>query len=258
MKQTHTPVAAIFAASGAIAGGVAKELASQGVHVFVSARDEKRAAALAQQIRQAGGTADSAQVDACVDAEVSAWLDHVVRKTDRLDVVFNGIGGEPKSLNYPARSDDQSLNDFLVPMQRIVGSQFLTSRHAAKRMAHKKSGAVVTLSATLSSMTVRHMAGIAAACGAVESMTRALAGDYGPSGVRVNCVRGSAMPETRTIALTSAGLVALGDGPQMEPPPLGRPVSVLDTAKAVAFMALNGSSGMTGQVVTVCGGQFVG
>ncbi len=95
-------------------------------------------------------------------------------------------------------------------------------------------------------------------------MTRSLAGEFGPRGVRVNCVRDSAMPETRTIQETFAGQAAiLGMEPAammaaMQAPPLGRPVTAEDTAGLVAFLASDAAGGMTGQVVTVCAGQFVG
>lgn len=108
-------------------------------------------------------------------------------------------------------------------------------------------------------MTAANMAGISAACGAVEAMTRALAGEFGPHGVRVNCVRGSGMPETRTIQETFAGQIALtGEPPKMALPPLGRPISVAETVSTAAFLASDAASGMTGQVVTVCAGAFVG
>lgn len=249
---------AVFAASGAIAGAVARKLGEAGANVFLSARDGAAAEKVAAEIRRAGGQAEGAAVDATSDTEVAAWLERVAGRGDGIDMVFNGIGGTPRSLRYPASSLEQPLEDFLYPIQRIVGSQFLTARHAARRMAPRRRGAVVTLSATLSGMTATHMAGIAAACSAVEAMTRALAGELGPHGIRVNCVRGSAMPETRTIQETVAGLVALGVTPPMTPPPLGRPISVEETAKTAVFLGSDEASGMTGQVVTVCAGAFVG
>jgi 3-oxoacyl-[acyl-carrier protein] reductase len=126
-------------------------------------------------------------------------------------------------------------------------------------MIQQCSGAIVTLSATLSGMTAANMAVISATCGAIEAMTRSLAGEFGRAGVRVNCVRGSAMPETRTIQETMAGQVRIfGERPPMSLPPLGRPIFVAETASKAAFLASDASSGMTGQVVTVCAGAFVG
>jgi 3-oxoacyl-[acyl-carrier protein] reductase len=103
-----------------------------------------------------------------------------------------------------------------------------------------------------------HMANITAACGATEAMTRALAGELGPSGVRVNCVRGSAMPETRTIQETFAAQTRItGRAPEIAVPPLHRPITVAETAATVAFLASDLSSGTTGQTLTVCAGAFV-
>jgi 3-oxoacyl-[acyl-carrier protein] reductase len=151
-----------------------------------------------------------------------------------------------------------SLEDFSYPIRYVAGSQFLTARAAARHMKTSGHGAIVTLSATLSGMTATHMSGISAACGAVEAMTRALAGEFGPFGVRVNAVRASAMPETRTIQQTSAGLAGFGLGPEFVPPPLRRPITLEETAKTAAFLASDHASGVTGQVVTVCAGAFVG
>lgn len=106
------------------------------------------------------------------------------------------------------------------------------------------------------------MAGISATCGAIEAMTRSLAGEFGPAGVRVSCVRASAMPETRTIRETSAGQTRiLGIEPgemQLPPTALRRPITVTETAATAAFLASDASSGMTGQVVTVAAGDVVG
>lgn len=67
------------------------------------------------------------------------------------------------------------------------------------------------------------------------------------------------MPETRTIQQTFAGQTAIRGAPlPMSPPPLGRPITVDETAAVAVFLASPAASGMTGQVVTVCAGQFVG
>lgn len=256
MQHRHI---AIFAATGAISRGVATACAQQGAHLWLAGRDARTEAFAASLRLEYGVDVQVGQVDATDAAEVGAFLDRMVDQVGRLDAVFNGIGGPPAELRYPARTVDLAVDDFLVPITKIVGSQFLTSREAARRMADHGGGAVVLLSATLSGMTAPNMAGITAACGAVESLTRALAGDFGRSGVRVNCVRGSAMPETRTIQHTFAGQTALLGAPMpMSPPPIGRPVTVADTASVASFLASPAAAGVHGQIWTVCGGQFVG
>lgn len=255
MSEHH---ALIFAATGAISRGVARALAERGATLWLAGRDA-RVEELAAELRALGAEASATIVDATDEAEVGAFVGRVRAKAGKIDSVFNGIGGPPAELGYPKPTVELSVASFMIPLERIVGSQFATAREAGRVMSEQGHGAIVTLSATLSGTTAPNMAGITAACGAIEAMTRALAGDFGPRGVRVNCVRGSAMPETRTIQQTFAGQSALRGAPRpMSPPLLGRPVTVADTARAAAFLATNASAGITGQVLTVCAGQFVG
>jgi len=248
--------ALVFAASGAVAAQVARTHAREGAHVWLSGRRAEALDALAAEIRAAGGRAETDVVDAADPAAVDAYVARVRDQAGRVDTVFNGIGGRPRDLGYPAASDRQDLDAFLIPFRTIVASTFLTSRVAARHM--EPGGSVVTLTATLSRMTAPGMAGISAASAAIEGLTRALAGEYGPQGVRVNGVRGSGMPETRTIQETVAGTIeTFGTPPGMTLPPLGRPITVAETANTAAFLASDLASGMTGQIVTVCAGAFV-
>ncbi|MDX2076691.1 MAG: SDR family oxidoreductase [bacterium] len=249
----------VFAATGAIGAGAARKFAQEGAHVWISGRDAKRLDDLASEIRANGGVATPDVVDATDSDAVQAYVDAVALKAGRIDGVFNAIGGRPVDLRYPMPSTTQSLDDFMVPIQRIVGSQFLTSRAVGAQMIKQGTGgAIVILSATLSGMTAPFMAGITAANGGVEALARSLAGEFGGFGIRVNVVRGSGMPETRTIQETVSGQVELtGNPPKMTLPPLGRPISVAETVATASFLMSDEASGMTGQVVTVCAGAFV-
>lgn len=252
--------AVIFAAAGAIGSEVARTFAREGAQVWLSGRNRAALEQLAREIESQGGKACVDVVDALDSDAVDAYIDGIARQTGRIDAVFNGIGGRPAELGYPAKSTLTPLADFMLPLERILGSTFLTSRAAGRQMMVQGSGSIITLSATLTGMTAGYMANITATCGAIEALTLSLAGEFGPAGVRVNCLRGSAMPETRTIQETFAGQAALYGGamPPMTLPPLGRPISVGETAATAAFLASDLASGMTGQVVTVCAGQFVG
>lgn len=248
--------AVVFAATGAIGSEVARSFGRAGANVFVSGRNADRLEQLVDEIRSAGGTASAAIVDATDVRAVEAYVAAVVAEVGRLDATFNAIGLPPRELAYPAVSTTQPLDDFFKPLHSILGSTFLTSRTVGAQMARQGSGSIITLSATLSVWTSAYMAGITATCAAIEGLTRALAGEFGPAGVRVNCVRGNAMVETRTIAETGAGLVALGYQPAMSPTLLGRPITIAETAATAAFLASDAASGITAQVLTVAAGAF--
>jgi len=130
-------------------------------------------------------------------------------------------------------------------------------------MLPRRSGSVVLLSASLSGQFVPLMSGITAACGAIEALTRTLAAELGPGGVRVNCVRAGGMPETRTIQETFAAIArTTGTSPHPSAQPtsasvLRRPVTLEETAAVVAFVASDLASGVSGQVINVCAGSLI-
>lgn len=247
--------ALVFAATGAIGSEVARVFAREGAHVWLSGRDAVALDPLATAIRAEGGAAATDVVDATDPAAVAAYVDRVAAKAGRLDVVFNAIGGRPADLGYPAVSETQPFERFFEPLRVILGSTFLTARAAGARMAAQGHGAIVTLSASLGDGTIGAMAGISATVGAIEAMTRSLTGEFGPA-VRVNCLRATAMPETRTIQETSAGRVRLGliaGGPPPAAPPAAPPLRVAETAAVAAFLASDAAGGLSGQVVNVYG-----
>lgn len=251
--MTPRPNALIFAASGAIAAGAARALARNGFTVHLSARRPEPLAGLKAEIESDGGSATTAIVDATHEADVRAYVDAVVAEHGPIHTVFNGIGGRPSELAYPKRVSKLSVAEFLQPIDLIVGSQFLTARIAGETMARTGGGVIVLLTATLSTASFAHMTGITTAMTAVEGLGRALSADFGPSNIRVNVIRGSAMPETRTIQETFAGIQNLADGPS----PQSRSLTVADTADAVAFLASASASAISGQVVTVATGSLV-
>jgi NAD(P)-dependent dehydrogenase (short-subunit alcohol dehydrogenase family) len=253
MTLLHDKHVLVFAATGAIGAQTARVLAREGARVWLSGRDRARLEVLGEEIGAAGAHA----VDATDPAAVEAYVGGL----SRVDGVFNAIGLTPAQLGYPARSAELDLDTFMRPQQVILLSTFLTSRTAGARMAAEGGGAVVTLSASLGGLAIPFMAALTATCGAIEAMTRSLAAELSPGGVRVNCVRGDAMPETTTIQETMAGTArVLGIAPEALPPmpptALGRPLTVADTAATVAFLLSDLASATTAQVVDV-GGQVL-
>ncbi|HET7016805.1 MAG TPA: SDR family oxidoreductase [Streptosporangiaceae bacterium] len=242
--------AVVFAASGAIASQVARRLAGEGAVVWLSARRGDAVKELAEEINASGGQAHAQEVDALSPEAVEAYLE-TVAAAGSVDIVFNGIGVAPSEMGFPAKTVDQDLDAFLYPMRLIVGSQFLTTREAAKHMGRRGTGSIITVSSALTTLSIPYQAGVCAASAAVESMTRSLAAEYGSSGIRINCVRGSAMPETRTIQETRAGHARLGTKSTLASNALGRPLTVDDTAGAVTFLASSLAAGLCGQVLAL-------
>jgi 3-oxoacyl-[acyl-carrier protein] reductase len=259
LMSLNGKTAVVFAATGAIGSAVARRFRAEGATVHISGRDAGALQKLGDEIGAAWQ-----QVDATADVQVQAYIKGLAERGQTPNVVFNAIGPRAAAADYGRPAATLSRDKFLLPLETIVWSQFLTARTAAGMLvSEKKTGAIVTLSASLSGQFIPFMAGITAACGAVEAMTRTLAAEFGGSGVRVNCVRAGGMPETRTIRETTARMAeTMGVAPSDAGQPtvtnvLGRPLRVEETAETVAYIASDMASGVAGQVVNVCAGALV-
>lgn len=104
-----------------------------------SGRDMKALETLADEIRQHGGWAKPAQVNAMNEVEIESYLRRVVADCGRLDIVFNGIGVRPSQSDYGVPTTQLSFEQFMKPIETHVGSQFLMARIAAKYMREARS-----------------------------------------------------------------------------------------------------------------------
>ncbi|WP_291906860.1 SDR family NAD(P)-dependent oxidoreductase [Chitinophaga sp. CB10] len=197
MENLKNKVAVVFAASGQVAGAVARGFAQHGATVYVSARKLEAAERLAGEINAAGGRAEAAKVDALDEAEIDAFIQKVVAENGRLDMVFNGIGTYYKDAGSGTPTTMATFEQFLLPLQRICGSQFLTSRIAARYMIQTGSrGTLLQFSASIARSKTPNMAGFAAACAAIEALTRVMAAEFGPHGIKSICISSGALLET--------------------------------------------------------------
>jgi NAD(P)-dependent dehydrogenase (short-subunit alcohol dehydrogenase family) len=180
MTNLTNKVAVVFAGGGDIARAVAQSLKEHGATVYVAER---------------------AQVDALNENQIDGFIQKVVAEQGRLDIVFNGIGVSYEEMGGRPATTEASLAHFLAPMEKICGSQFLTSRVAARYMVETGSeGTVLLLTAALSRSKLPNVAGITAASAAIEGMTRVMAAEWGQHHIKVMCLCPGALMETRRIS----------------------------------------------------------
>ncbi|WP_142687389.1 SDR family NAD(P)-dependent oxidoreductase [Chitinophaga polysaccharea] len=201
MKNLKDKVAVVFAASGEIAGAVVRSFSRHGAKVYVSARNPDAANQLAREIQSGDGWAEAAKVDALNETEINDFLGKVVADNQRLDVVFNGIGAGYDEMGGRPATTEATFQQFMAPVEKICGSQFLTSRAAAKYMMQTRSeGTILLLTAALSRSKLSNVAGITAASAAIEGLTRVMAAEWGKSGIKVTCICPGAIMETKRIS----------------------------------------------------------
>jgi len=201
MENLKDKVAVVFAASGEIAGAVARSFSQHGAKVYVTARNLDAVKALARDLNANGGHAEAAKVDALNETEIDNFLKKVVADNGKLDIVFNGIAVDYSEMGGRPPATVATFEQFMAPMKKIVGSQFLTSRVAAKYMIQSQTaGTIIHLTAAASRSKIPNLAGFSAASAAVEGMTRVMAAEWGGDGIKVTCICSGAIMETRRIS----------------------------------------------------------
>ncbi len=255
-------VAVIQGGGGAIGGTVARTFAREGAQVFLAGRTKAKLDAVANDIREAGGKADVAVVDARDEAAVNAHADAVVEKTGRIDVTLNAVGiMHVQGLGLAELSTEQ----FMTPVDGCVRTNFITAKAAARHMAKLGGGVILTLSTPGSRISGKGFLGYGVACGAVETLTRILAGELGEQGVRVVCLRPDAIPDALPLSYAREvfGAVAIRFGTTPEAmlvehakssTLLKRLPRLQEVAEYAAFIASDRAGATTGAIANLtCG-----
>jgi NAD(P)-dependent dehydrogenase (short-subunit alcohol dehydrogenase family) len=247
-------IAVIYGAGGAIGGAVARTFAREGAKVFLSGRNLAPVDAVAQEIVAAGGHAQSSRVDALNEDAVDRDTAAVMEKTGRIDVVLNASGidavqGIPLTELRP--------DEFISPLSAWTTTQFLTARSAARYMVEKRSGVILTLSASPARLALALTGGFGVACAAIEGLTRTLAAELGPEGVRVVCVRphriGDTLGPEADFRMPIEEFRSLIEGMTL----LKRLPTLDEVAQTAAFLASDHAAAMSGTVANLTCGMSV-
>lgn len=235
----------ITGAGQGIGEATARRFAGEGAQVLVTDRDAARAQRVAAAIRDTGGTAKPHACDVTDRAAVEAAVAHAVDSFGRLDVlVNNAYACHPDPARFEDHEDAPWYEDFEVTLHGAYRCTRAALPHLA---AAGGRGAVVNIGSVNAE---RHFGDHAysAAKAALASLTRTLAVDCAPRGVRVNIVEPGT---TRTGAWDDRGPVLARVAAHY---PLGRVGEPADIAAAVTFLASADAAWITGVTLPVDGG----
>ncbi|MEA3059288.1 MAG: hypothetical protein QOE50_700 [Sphingomonadales bacterium] len=253
MPRLTDRVAIVTGGALGIGGGTARRLAEEGARVLVVDVDAAAADHNVQTIRAGGGTAEALTSDVGTEDGVRAMVDRAVSLWGKLDIVVNnayaGVGeGRVDAIGVTEEAWDRSMDIGLKAM-------FRAAKFAVPHMRQAGGGAMINLSS---------VHGLLAAPGAlvyetlkagVIGLTRQLAVEYGPDGIRVNAICPGHIVTERMTEMWR-------DHPDTlrffaEQYPVRRTGTPLDIANAVVFLCSDEASFITGQALVVDGGLSI-
>jgi NAD(P)-dependent dehydrogenase (short-subunit alcohol dehydrogenase family) len=256
--RLHDKVALITGGNGGIGRSIAEWAVTAGARVVITARDVARGEETVQALRQAGGECIFVPADLSQEEQVRQVVEHTVAEFGALHVVVNNAGaGAKKSGVQPADPPGQRW-------QKLVGanltSTYLVSAYAMPALRTAGGGAIVNISSTAA---IHGNYGIyGAAKAGVEGLTRSLAVEYAPYGIRVNCVSpgwiqtAATLPDASSRAPSETAALARRAWEQ-ETSLLGRMGRPEEIAHAVLFLASDLASFITGATLVVDGGLTI-
>lgn len=236
-------VAIITGAGGGIGLGTAKQLYDMGMAIVGVGRDPEKLAHLESEIGDTERLA-TLSVDIAADEAPQAIVKLALERFGRIDFLINNAGiGSPTPLH---ETDDETLDRFLGIMLR---APFRLAREA---IVHMQAGsAIINVTSTFGLVGGKRGGPYSAAKGGLEALTRHIACEYGPTGIRANCVApGVTMTDMVRHRLEDKAFRRMN----VDMTPYPRLGEVEDVASTIAFLCSKGGEFINGQTIVVDGG----
>jgi 3-oxoacyl-[acyl-carrier protein] reductase len=237
-------VVVITGAAAGIGRVTAETFAAEGARIAICDVNPELGEAAAKAL---GPEASFQKVDVADEASVGPWLDAVVERYGRIDVLVNNAGITRDALLLRMKEADWDL-----VMNINLKGAFLCTKAAVRHMAQQRSGRIVNVASVVGVVGNPGQANYVASKAGLIGFTKTVAREFAGRGITVNAVAPGFI-ETQMTAVLSDKIKAAF----LEKIPLGRAGSPAEVAGVIAFLASDAAAYLTGQVLHVSGGMYM-
>ena len=246
--------AVIYGGGGSIGGAVARSFAREGARVFLAGRTQAKLMEVADDIRAAGGQAETAAVDALDEEAVDRHADAVAAEAGGIDISFNLIT-HPHTHGVPFH--EMEVDDFMAPVEVAARTTFITARAAARHMIPRGSGVILAFGGPgdrSGPLRDYYLGGTQVAFDAIETIRRQLSVELGPHGIRFVTLASGGVPETFPADFEETDEITKMIEDQTL---LGRAATLEDVGNAAVFAASDWARSVTAAIVNVSCGALI-
>jgi peroxisomal 2,4-dienoyl-CoA reductase len=241
-------VALVTGGGTGICRGIALAFAEAGADVSITSRKQEHLDPTVGELERAGVRAVGVQGDVRKPADVEAVLAKTAEELGGIDILVNGAAG-----NFVCLAENLSPNGFGTVVDIDLKGTFNVSRAAFPHLKARR-GVVLNISATLQLLGTVGQAHASAAKAGVDALTRTLAAEWGPHGIRVNGVAPGPVEDTEGVRRLTTPAARLRITEQC---PLGRMATIDEVASTALFLCSDASAFVTGVTLVVDGGLWL-
>ena len=249
MNNLKPTIAVVTGGGSGIGLAIAEKFIQHNIHTIIAGRDKAKLDAAKEKL---GALCEVMPIDLTDLGSIPGFVQCIVTRHGGIDVLVNNAGINMKK-EFPQVTDE----DFQKIMLTNVTAVFALSREVVKCMLEKNiKGSIVNISSMASRYGIPKVIAYSASKSAIEGMTRAMAVELSPKGIRVNCIAPG-------FIATDMSAKALNNDPERKAKALGRtPMGELgmpaDIGDAAVFLATDASKYITGVILPVDGGNSIG
>ncbi len=248
MKALQGRIALVTGASQGIGRACALELARAGATVALAARSADKLAALADQVAAAGGLAAAFTLDVASEESLKSGARAILDRYGKIEILVNNAGITRDGLMMRMKRAD--WDDVLGT--NLTGA-FLLTQALLPAMLKNRWGRILNITSVVGRTGQAGQVNYASSKAGLIGFTRSLAREVASRGITVNAVAPGYIETPMTAVLDDKQREAM-----MATIPLGRPGTPEDIAQSVAFLASDAAAYITGHVLDVNGGMFMG